>query len=184
MRVNGRPVPFDPRDPQLAATRLLDVLRDRLGLTGSKEGCGVGECGACAVLIDGRSACSCLVLTGQVAGNEITTVEGLADRGHGDLQAAFVRHHAVQCGYCIPGVLTSCAALLERNATPQRDDVTTALGGNLCRCTGYQRFTDAVCDVAAARRGAAPADDGDGDGDGPVGAVGSANSDGQRAGGS
>lgn len=151
MRVNGRPVPFDPRDPQLAGARLLDVLRDRLGLTGTKEGCGVGECGACAVLVDGRSVCSCLVLTGQVAEQDVTTVEGLADRGHRDLQEAFVRHQAVQCGYCIPGVLASCAALLERTSTPGRDAVNAALEGNLCRCTGYQRFTDAVCEVAAAR---------------------------------
>jgi carbon-monoxide dehydrogenase small subunit len=151
MRVNGRPVPFDPHDPQLAGARLLDVLRDRLGLTGTKEGCGVGECGACAALVDGRSVCSCLVLTGQVAEQEITTVEGLADRGHGDLQEAFVRHQAVQCGYCIPGVLASCAALLERTSTPDRLAVSAALEGNLCRCTGYQRFIDAVCDVAATR---------------------------------
>lgn len=151
MRVNGQPAPLDPRDPQLATTRLLDVLRDRLELTGTKEGCGVGECGACTVLIDGRAACSCLVLTGQVADREITTVEGLDERGHSDLQDAFVRHQAVQCGYCIPGVLTSCAALLERDPSPNRAAVATALDGNLCRCTGYQRFVDAVTEVAAAR---------------------------------
>ncbi|MBE7162039.1 MAG: (2Fe-2S)-binding protein, partial [Williamsia herbipolensis] len=136
MNVNGSDIPFDASTGDVAAERLLDTLRDRLGLTGTKEGCGVGECGACAVLVDGAPVCSCLVLTGQVADREIVTVEGLAARGHDDLQASFVRHQAVQCGYCIPGVLVSCAALLERTSDPDPADVEHALGGNLCRCTG------------------------------------------------
>lgn len=147
MRVNGSEVVLDESS---ATRRLLDVLREH-GLTGAKEGCGVGECGACAVLVDGAAVCSCLVLAGQVAGADITTVEGLAGRGHADLQEAFVRHQAVQCGYCIPGVLVGCAALLEHDRRPDRAAVVEALGGNLCRCTGYQRFADAVCDVAERR---------------------------------
>lgn len=147
MRVNGSEVAVSAES---AGTRLLDLLRG-LGLTGAKEGCGVGECGACAVLVDGRAVCSCLVLAGQLADAEIITVEGLSDRGHADLQEAFVRHQAVQCGYCIPGVLAGCAALLEENRHPERSDVTAALSGNLCRCTGYQRFADAVCEVADRR---------------------------------
>lgn len=148
MRVNGEEVALAE---DALAERLLDTVRDRLGLTGTKEGCGVGECGACTVLVDGRAVCSCLVLTGQVVDADVTTVEGLADRGHADLQAAFVAHQAVQCGYCIPGVLTSCAALLEQRPHPDRSDVLAALGGNLCRCTGYGRFVDAVLEVAGSR---------------------------------
>lgn len=160
MRVNGvsvdlvaaaRAMGVEPAE--LPGTRLLDVLRDGLGLTGAKEGCGMGECGSCTVLVDGRPVCACLVLQGQVADAHVETVEGLAARGGQDLQDAFVRLQAVQCGYCIPGVLMSCTALLDRVPDPSDDDIRGALDGNLCRCTGYNRFHDAVHEVACARRG-------------------------------
>ncbi|WP_066586840.1 (2Fe-2S)-binding protein [Cellulomonas timonensis] len=158
MRVNGQSVDLAAaadalgvKVDEVAGTRLLDVLRDGLGLTGAKEGCGMGECGSCTVLVDGRAVCSCLVLQGQVTDADVETVEGLADRGGADLQEAFVRRQAVQCGYCIPGVLMSCAALLERVPEPTDDDIRGALDGNLCRCTGYNRFHDAVHDVARGR---------------------------------
>ncbi|WP_255491766.1 MULTISPECIES: (2Fe-2S)-binding protein [unclassified Actinotalea] len=162
MRVNG--VSVDPAATaaalglgvdDLPGARLLDVLRDGLGLTGAKEGCGMGECGSCTVLVDGRAVCSCLVLQGQVADADVETVEGLADRGGADLQEAFVRRQAVQCGYCIPGVLMSCAALLDRSPDPSDDEIRAALDGNLCRCTGYNRFHDVLHDVARGRCGGA-----------------------------
>ena len=148
MEVNGREVEVPA---QAHGQRLLDFLRDTLGLTGAKEGCGMGECGSCTVVIDGRAMTSCLVLVGQVAGAEVRTVEGLAEAGHTGLQEAFVARQAVQCGYCIPGVLNSCAALLDRVADPSDADICRALDGNLCRCTGYNRFYDATHDAAAAR---------------------------------
>ena len=135
---------------QIRGQRLLDFLRDGLGLIGAKEGCGMGECGSCTVAVDGRAMTSCLVLVGQVADAEVRTVEGLADAGHTGLQEAFVTRQAVQCGYCIPGVLNSCAALLDRVADPSDAEICRALDGNLCRCTGYNRFYDATHDAAAA----------------------------------
>lgn len=146
MRVNGNPVP-DPA-PQSHGMRLLDYLRDELGLTGAKEGCGMGECGSCTVTINGNAQTSCLILVGQVLDADIGTVEGLAGAGHGGLQQAFIDRQAVQCGYCIPGVLMSCAALLDRTPAPTHDQVCAALDGNLCRCTAYNRFYDAVADVS------------------------------------
>jgi carbon-monoxide dehydrogenase small subunit len=144
--VNGEPV--ETTVP--SEWRLLDLLREGLGLTGTKEGCGIGECGACSVLMDGRAVNSCLVLAAQADGCEIVTVEGLAANGtlH-PLQEAFIRHDAVQCGFCTPGMLMSAKALLDRNPSPTKREVRQALSGNLCRCTGYTQIVEAV--MAAAR---------------------------------
>src|SRR5207253_1152460 len=116
--------------------RLLDVLREELDLTGVKEGCGEGECGACAVLIDGELVNSCLIPIAQVEGSSITTIEGLPS---GPLQEAFLRTGAAQCGICTPGMMMAASYLLERNPHPTRDEIREALAGNLCRCTGYQK---------------------------------------------
>jgi len=134
--------------------RLLDTLRDRLNLTGTKEGCGVGECGACTVMLDGQAVNSCLVLTAQVAGREVRTVEGLGKEDELDiLQQAFIDHQAVQCGFCTPGMLMSARALLDDKSSPTREEIKTALDGNLCRCTGYQQIVEAV-EAAAEAEGA------------------------------
>lgn len=125
--------------------RLLDVLREELHLTGTKEGCGVGECGACTVLIDGETANSCLVLAPQVDGHTVLTVEGLEKNGElHPLQKAFIEHGAVQCGYCTPGMLLSAKALLDKNPHPTREEIKVAISGNLCRCTGYLQIIEAV----------------------------------------
>jgi carbon-monoxide dehydrogenase small subunit len=132
---------------------LLEVLREDLGLTGTKHGCELGECGTCTVLVDGRPALSCLLLPVQLAGRRVTTVEGLA-RGpelH-PLQEAFAELGAAQCGYCTPGILLTASALLEENPAPTRADIKSALAGNLCRCTGYVKIIEAV-ELAAARAG-------------------------------
>jgi len=139
--VNGRPVERETD----AGTRLLDLLREGLGLTGTKEGCGEGECGACTVLLDGRAVDSCLVLAPQVDGKEVVTVEGLA-RGatlH-PIQQAFVDEGGVQCGFCTPGFLMATHALLLRNPDPTDEEIRSALEGNLCRCTGYTKIVQAV----------------------------------------
>ncbi len=131
--------------------RAVDVLREVCGLTGTKEGCGAGECGACTILVDGESRLSCLMLAAQLAGREITTIEGISDEGHlHPLQDAFIQHGAVQCGFCTPGMILSASALLNRNPNPSRADIRMGLSGNLCRCTGYQKIVDAV--AATARR--------------------------------
>lgn len=132
---------------------LLDVLRDRLGLTGSKEGCGTGDCGACSVLLDGRLVCSCLVLGAEAEGREIETIEGLADgeRLH-PLQKKFLEHAALQCGICTPGFLIAAKALLDANSDPSETEVRYWLAGNLCRCTGYDKIVRAVLDTAAELR--------------------------------
>lgn len=123
----------------------LSMLRDRLRLTGTKEGCGIGECGACTILVDGRAVNACLMLAPQLDGREVLTVEGLAEgQGQHPLQEAFSNHGAVQCGFCTPGVLMSAKALLDRNPHPDRAEVVEALSGNLCRCTGYQQIVEAV----------------------------------------
>jgi carbon-monoxide dehydrogenase small subunit len=124
---------------------LLDVLRDQLRLTGTKECCAEGECGACTVHVDGMAVCSCLVMAVEMPGHEITTIEGLASEGRLDpVQAAFIESGAVQCGFCIPGMVMSARALLAVNPRPTREDVQDALSGNLCRCGGYSRIVDAV----------------------------------------
>jgi carbon-monoxide dehydrogenase small subunit len=134
---------------------LLDVLRDELYLTGSKEGCASGDCGACSVTIDGRLVCSCLVLGAEVDGHEIDTIEGMAkgDELH-PLQQKFIDHAALQCGICTPGVLVAAKALLEKNPNPTETEVRYWLAGNLCRCTGYDKIIRAVLDTAAEMRGA------------------------------
>ena len=125
--------------------RLLDTIRERLRLTGTKEGCGVGECGACTVILNGRAVNSCLVLTAQCDGAEIVTVEGLAEDGEMHaLQRAFIEHGAVQCGFCTPGMLMSAKALLDADPHPDRDGIRQAIAGNLCRCTGYEQIVQAI----------------------------------------
>ena len=134
--------------------RLLDVLRDGLGLTGTKEGCGEGECGACSVLLDGRVVNSCLVPALQAQGAEVVTVEGLAREGElSPVQDAFLTHNGAQCGFCTPGMLIAAEDLLRRCPNPDKEQVRTGLAGNLCRCTGYSKIVDAV--QAVARQGEA-----------------------------
>jgi carbon-monoxide dehydrogenase small subunit len=134
---------------------LLDVLRNRLGLTGSKEGCGTGDCGACSVTVDGRLVCSCLVLGVEAQGRSIDTIEGMAD---GDklhpLQTKFLEHAALQCGICTPGFLIAAKALLDKNPDPTEEEIRFGLAGNLCRCTGYDKIVRAVQDAAKEMRGA------------------------------
>ena len=136
---------------------LLEVLRDELDLTGTKEGCATGDCGACSVLLDGRVVCACLVLAVETEGRSVTTVEGLADgeKLH-PLQKAFLEHAALQCGICTPGFLVAAKALLERNPDPSEHEVRYELAGNLCRCTGYDKIVRAVLAAAEEMRGAAP----------------------------
>ena len=125
--------------------RLMDVLREDLGLTGTKEGCGIGECGACTVLVDGKAVNACLVLAGQIQNKKIITIEGLSNSEvlH-PLQQNFIKHGAVQCGYCTPGMLLSAAALLESNSDPTEEEINEAIAGNLCRCTGYKQIVEAI----------------------------------------
>jgi len=128
---------------------LLDCLRDRLGLTGAKEGCGTGDCGACSVILDGRLVCSCLVLGVEAADREIETVEGLADGDHlHPLQRKFLEHAALQCGICTPGFLMAAKALLDHNPSPSEEEIRFGLAGNLCRCTGYDKIVRAVQSAA------------------------------------
>jgi carbon-monoxide dehydrogenase small subunit len=135
---------------------LLDALREDLGLTGPKEGCGTGDCGACSVHLDGKLVASCLVLAMQARGRSVTTIEGLARGGAlAPVQDAFVRHGVPQCGFCIPGVLMAAASLLADNAKPSEEDIRYAIAGNLCRCTGYTKMVEAISEAAgvAARKG-------------------------------
>ncbi len=126
-------------------TRLLDLLRDTLEFTGTKEGCAIGECGACTVIFNGKAANSCLILAGQINNAEIITVEGLAENGGlSKLQKMFLEKGAVQCGFCTPGALISAYALLLENENPTEEEIKIALSGNLCRCTGYKQTIDAV----------------------------------------
>ncbi len=137
---------------------LLELLRDDLNLTGTKEGCNEGECGACMVLVNGRAVNSCLVLAVEVDGADVTTIEGLADGPHlHPLQRAFLAHSAVQCGFCTPGMIITAFGLLKENPRPTEADVRQALSGSLCRCTGYRQIIDAVLEAADAMR-AEPAD--------------------------
>ena len=133
--------------------RLLDVLRQDLGLTGTKEGCGEGECGACSVMIDGEVVNSCLVAVGQVAGHQVRTIEGLADGQLTDVQAALVRFGGTQCGICTPGIAMCAALVVEREPDASRARLRELLSGNICRCTGYQLIVDAIAEVAEKRRG-------------------------------
>jgi carbon-monoxide dehydrogenase small subunit len=133
---------------------LLDVLRNRLGLTGAKEGCGTGDCGACSVQVDGRLVCSCLVLGVEAEGREIETVEGMANGTElHPLQSKFLEHAALQCGVCTPGFLIAAKALLEKNPDPTEEEIRFGLAGNLCRCTGYDKIVRAVQDAAKVMRG-------------------------------
>jgi carbon-monoxide dehydrogenase small subunit len=147
--VNGDPAEF-LTDP---GTTLLDALRDELQLTGSKEGCGSGDCGACSVIVDGRLVCSCLMLAVEAEGRRIETIEGLA---HGTelhpLQQKFLEHAALQCGFCTPGLLVASKALLDANPDPTEEEARYWLAGNLCRCTGYDKVIRAVLDAAAEMR--------------------------------
>ncbi len=139
----------------LPFARLLDVLRDQLGLTGTKEGCGEGECGACSVLLNGRVVNSCLIPAGQLQGAEVVTVEGLArDGALSPVQAAFLNHNAAQCGFCTPGMLVAATDLLSRCPSPRDGEVRAGLAGNLCRCTGYVKIVDAVREAAGQGGGA------------------------------
>jgi carbon-monoxide dehydrogenase small subunit len=148
-KVNGDAVDFVCE----ADETLLDVLRNRLGLTGAKEGCSTGDCGACSVTVDGRLTCSCLVLGAEAEGHDIGTIEGMAkgDKLH-PLQRKFVDHAALQCGICTPGFLVAAKALLDHNPKPTEIEVRFALAGNLCRCTGYDKIVRAVMDTAAEMR--------------------------------
>lgn len=149
LTVNGRTRQVDV-EPM---TSLLDVLRGPLGLTGSKEGCAEGECGACTVLIDGAPVCSCLVPVAQVVGHPVRTIEDLAGGAlPSDVQAALVEHGGTQCGICTPGIALCATAALEAEPDAGRARLRELMAGNLCRCTGYQRIVDAVCAVQAARR--------------------------------
>ena len=147
--INGDPVQFACPDDEV----LLDSLRDRVGLTGVKEGCGTGDCGACSITLDGQLVCSCLVLSVEAEGRKVTTVEGLAE---GDvlhpLQSRFINNAALQCGICTPGILIAAKALLDRNPSPTETEVRYALAGNLCRCTGYDKIVRAVQDAAKVMR--------------------------------
>ena len=148
-KVNGDEVEFlcDPRET------LLDVLRDRLNLTGTKEGCGTGDCGACTVTVDDRLVCSCLMLGVEASGKSIETIEGMAEEDtlH-PLQKKFVEHAALQCGICTPGILVAAKNLLEKNPDPNEEQIRYWLAGNLCRCTGYDKIIRAVQDAAKEMR--------------------------------
>jgi carbon-monoxide dehydrogenase small subunit len=147
--INGEPVEYLCETSQT----LLDVLRDELGLTGSKEGCASGDCGACSVTIDGRLVCSCLVMGVEASGHKIETIEGMADGENlHPLQQKFLEQAALQCGICTPGVLVAAKSLLERNPDPTETEVRYWLAGNLCRCTGYDKIIRTVMDVAAEMR--------------------------------
>jgi len=148
--INGEPTEFLAD----ASLTLLDALRDDLGLTGTKEGCGSGDCGACSVMLDGRLVCSCLVLAVETQGRTVDTIEGMAtgDALH-PVQRQFLEHAALQCGFCTPGFLVAAKALLEKNNNPTETEVRFWLAGNLCRCTGYDKIIRAVMDAAAEMRG-------------------------------
>jgi aerobic-type carbon monoxide dehydrogenase small subunit (CoxS/CutS family) len=144
LSINGdiREVLIEPR------TTLLSVLREDLGLTGTKESCNAGECGACTVLLDGAPVASCLTLAIEAQGKEILTIEGLDLKGLHPLQQAFIDHYAVQCGFCTPGMILSAKALLDKNPHPTEDEIKEAISGNLCRCTGYVKIVEAILAAA------------------------------------
>jgi carbon-monoxide dehydrogenase small subunit len=147
--VNGDPVEFLCD----ADTSLLDALRDELDLTGAKEGCGTGDCGACSIMLDGRLVCACLVMAPEAEGRQIETIEGMAQDGQlHPLQRQFLEHAALQCGFCTPGLLVASKALLDKNPDPSETEIRFWLAGNLCRCTGYDKIIRAVQDAAAELR--------------------------------
>lgn len=148
--LNGNEIQVEAADDR----RVVDLLREDLGLTGTKEGCGTGECGACTILADGESRLSCLMVAAQLPGAHITTVEGMTAQADGALlQQAFVEEGAVQCGFCTPGMEMAALALLRQNDAPSRDTIREGLSGNLCRCTGYVKIVDAVERAASDIRG-------------------------------
>ena len=142
--INGETVALEVEPRQ----KLVDVIREEIGLTGTKKGCGDGDCGACSILLDGKLVNSCLVLAVEADGKEITTIEGLAD---GDklhpLQQSFIDHGAIQCGYCTPGMILSAKVLLDQDQNPSEESIRKAIGGNLCRCTGYTKIIEAIAAV-------------------------------------
>jgi carbon-monoxide dehydrogenase small subunit len=148
--INGEPAEY-LCEPEMS---LLDALRDEMQLTGSKEGCGSGDCGACSVIVDGRLVCSCLMLAAEAQGKSVVTIEGIAngDELH-PLQRQFLEHAALQCGFCTPGLLVASKALLDANPNPTETEARYWLAGNLCRCTGYDKIIRAVMDAAAELRG-------------------------------
>ena len=149
--INGEAAEFLAEPSQ----SLLDALRDTLRLTGSKEGCGTGDCGACSVIVDGRLMCSCLMLAPEAEGKSIVTVEGIAQGDHlHPIQQKFLEHAALQCGFCTPGLIVAAKALLDRTLTPTDTEIRYWLAGNLCRCTGYDKIVRAVQDTAAELRAA------------------------------
>jgi len=146
--LNGKPTEMDVHPDR----RVIDLLRDDLGLTGAKEGCGSGECGACTILVDGETRLSCLMLSAQLEGRKVHTIEGIAqgDELH-PVQKSFVENGAVQCGYCTSGMILTSIDLLKRTPSPTRNEIRNAISGNLCRCTGYQKIVDAVALVSHKR---------------------------------
>lgn len=144
-QLNGKPMRLSVRPFDTA----LSVIRDQIGLTGTKEGCDIGECGACTIVVDGKAVTACLMLAPQLDGREVQTIEGVAE---GDalhrIQQAFLAHGAVQCGFCTPGMVMSAKGLLDANSNPTREEIADALAGNLCRCTGYVQIVDAVEELA------------------------------------
>lgn len=141
LKVNGEKYQVEVEPQEI----LLDVIRDKLNLTGTKRGCDTGDCGACTIIMDGKAVNSCLVLALEADGKEIVTIEGLAKKGQlHPLQEAFVQHGAVQCGYCIPGMIMSAKALLNENRNPTEEEIRKAIAGNLCRCTGYAKIVQAI----------------------------------------
>ena len=146
--VNGERVQIEVS----ANARLVDVLRETLGLTGTKEGCGIGECGACTVIVNGKAVCSCITLAAGLNGADVITIEGVSKNGELDeIQQAILDHHALQCGFCTPGIVMSAKALLDANPNPTTEEIQQAIAGNLCRCTGYQQVIGAIADAAERR---------------------------------
>ncbi|MCD6427493.1 MAG: (2Fe-2S)-binding protein [Caldisericaceae bacterium] len=142
--LNGDPVKIEVMPNE----KLLDVLRDRLGVKSPKHGCGRGECGACTVLLNGKSIRSCITLAIEVDGQEITTLEGLEKNGMTELQKSFLQHNSFQCGFCAPGMTLTATELLKKNPHPDEEEIREAIAGNLCRCTGYKNIIDAIVDVS------------------------------------
>lgn len=147
--LNGKPTSVEVK----CDTTLLETLRQHLGMTGTKEGCGKGECGACTVIVDGKAVNSCLILTSQINGANVVTIEGLASEGVFDpLQTSFMEAGAVQCGFCTPGMIMSARALLLKNPSPTAEQIKESIAGNLCRCTGYVKIADAIKKAAASAK--------------------------------